>query len=440
MNNKSKDILLSFVIPFYNSETTLKNCINSILLQKKNSFVEIILINDGSTDKSLKIARKIKNKNNNISLYNNKKNLGVSISRNAGIKYANGQYIIFLDSDDQIISKSLDKIIREILKNKKISFIFFNKFISKIKNNFFLTHSNINKKYKKNSIIDLVIDFTKQVNIYGNIYNYILNRKFLLSKKIFFTSNINFAEDQEFVVKILCFGKKYKFIDDSFYLYNSGQGRLSSSMSSITTKSCLIVITNLAILKNKTKDPHKIKYIDTVITKILKQFVLRLLFLKKNNLLSISEYMKKNQNLLNKVEYYCYKQKKNLKKKITNYYEKLIDLRKKISEDMMRNLKLKKNCKIFTFCYNYQSLALANVLRTKKFNFQGHIDNNYLLLNKNKTSEKIISPKFLGNKNSNYKQGVVVIITNQSKKNIKSITEQLIRIGVPKKQILFQIF
>lgn len=440
MDNKGKDILLSFVIPFYNSEETLKNCINSILLQKQSKFVEIVLINDGSTDKSIKVIKKINSKNPNIILHSNKKNMGVSTSRNIGLKKAKGKFIIFLDSDDQITKNSLGKIIKIILQNKENSFIFFNKFTSRIKSNTYFNHSIVKIKNTNNNINKLLINFTKQKNIYGNIYNYILNKKFLLNKKILFSKNVNFAEDQEFVAKILCFCKKFKFINNSFYIYNSGYGRLSSSMSLTSTKSCLEVIFNLIKLKKRLKEKNKKKYINTIIVKIFKQFIPRLLFLKEKDLLIISKYLKKNKNLLNELDYYFGNKRVFFNKKISNYKKKLIDIRKIVSEDMIKNFKLNKNSKIFSFCYNYYSLAYAKILRNKKHIFLGHLDNNHLLLNKNKTNEKIISPKKLVKRNKKYKNSVVIIITNQFKKNIRNITDQLIKLGIPNKQILSKIF
>ena len=266
---------------------------NSILLQKQSKFVEIVLINDGSTDKSLKIIKKINIKNPNIILHSNKKNMGVSTSRNIGLKKAKGKFIIFLDSDDQIAKNSLGKIIKIILQNKDNNFIFFNKFTSRIKSNTYFNHSIIKMKNINNNTDKLIINFIKQKNIYGNIYNYILNKKFLLSKKILFSKNVNFAEDQEFVVKILCLCKKFKFINDSFYIYNSGYGMLSSSMSLASTKSCLEVIFNLIKFKKKLKEKNKKKYINTIIVKIFKQFIPRLLFHKEKDLQIISEYLKK---------------------------------------------------------------------------------------------------------------------------------------------------
>lgn len=92
---------LSVIIPVYNGEKTLKRCIESVLKQKDED-IEIIMINDGSTDASDNIVQEYKEKNPKIISYYQKKNTGVADTRNYGIKKAKGKYILFLDADDYL--------------------------------------------------------------------------------------------------------------------------------------------------------------------------------------------------------------------------------------------------------------------------------------------------------------------------------------------------
>ena len=92
------DRKVSIIIPIYNSEKTLDRCLNSVLLQT-HSNIEIILVDDGSTDQSLNICRTWAEKDDRITLIH-KENRGVSSARNAGLAAATGQYIMFCDSDD----------------------------------------------------------------------------------------------------------------------------------------------------------------------------------------------------------------------------------------------------------------------------------------------------------------------------------------------------
>ena len=94
------DKLLSVIIPVYNVEKTLERCVTSVINQTYTN-LEIILVNDGSTDNSLQICEKLKYKDSRIKVIN-KKNGGLSSARNAGLDIMTGQYVAFLDSDDYI--------------------------------------------------------------------------------------------------------------------------------------------------------------------------------------------------------------------------------------------------------------------------------------------------------------------------------------------------
>jgi len=104
---------VSIIVPVYNVELYLEECLYSIINQTFED-IEIILINDGSTDHSLEIMEKFAKKDNRIKIIS-QKNKGVSEARNAGILIASGDYILFVDSDDVILTNTI-----EILYNKII--------------------------------------------------------------------------------------------------------------------------------------------------------------------------------------------------------------------------------------------------------------------------------------------------------------------------------
>lgn len=107
--------LVSIIIPFYNRVSLVERAINSALIQTyKNK--EIILINDCSTE-SIERIKDIAKKNKDITLLSNKKNLGASYSRNVGVNFANGEFIAFLDSDDEWLSFKLDVQVNFMIKN-----------------------------------------------------------------------------------------------------------------------------------------------------------------------------------------------------------------------------------------------------------------------------------------------------------------------------------
>ena len=98
---------ISFIIPIYNSEKTLEVCIESIIKQKANYDIEIILINDGSTDGSEAICNKYSNMYKFVK-YFMYENQGVSIARNHGIQMATKNWICFVDSDDKLADNALE--------------------------------------------------------------------------------------------------------------------------------------------------------------------------------------------------------------------------------------------------------------------------------------------------------------------------------------------
>ena len=113
--------LVSIIIPFYNRIKQLELSLESVLNQTYKN-IEIILINDGSTESIARI-KKIHESHENINLIHNKENLGVSYSRNIGIDFAKGKYISFQDSDDEWLKNKIEIQI-EFMKKKNIKFLY----------------------------------------------------------------------------------------------------------------------------------------------------------------------------------------------------------------------------------------------------------------------------------------------------------------------------
>ncbi|SDL28405.1 Glycosyltransferase involved in cell wall bisynthesis [Clostridium cochlearium] len=107
--------LVSIIMPAYNCERYIEDAINSVIAQTYNSW-ELIVIDDGSKDNTVRIIEELSNKDYRIRFYKNEKNLGVSETRNRGISLAKGEWIAFLDSDDMWEDSKLEKQIK--LSNK----------------------------------------------------------------------------------------------------------------------------------------------------------------------------------------------------------------------------------------------------------------------------------------------------------------------------------
>lgn len=108
--------LISVIIPIHNNAKYLKKCLNSVVKQTYNN-LEIILVNDASTDNSAKIIREFAIKDDRIKVFTNEINQGVSMSRNIGLDNTNGKYVTFLDSDDWLPKLSIEKLVKAIEYN-----------------------------------------------------------------------------------------------------------------------------------------------------------------------------------------------------------------------------------------------------------------------------------------------------------------------------------
>ena len=201
--------LVSVIIPIYNTDKYLDKCLNSIINQTYKN-IEIILIDDGSTDNSLDICKKYEHVDNRIKLLSTE-NKGVSSARNLGIKYSTGEYIIFIDSDDFIELNMIESLYTNI-KNVDISICNY----YKVKNN---------KKTKNLSIkYDGIIDNNKffkylfEDNTYGGyLWNKLIRKNVL--EGCLFDEKINYMEDLIFLAQVSknCYKVYYK---SDLFLYN----------------------------------------------------------------------------------------------------------------------------------------------------------------------------------------------------------------------------
>lgn len=107
---------VSVIVPVYNVERYLERGLSSLINQTLKD-LEIIIINDGSTDKSLEICRHFEKVDSRIKLIN-KENEGVSIARNVGIQYASSDYIVFFDPDDELCCDMYEELYADIIKSK----------------------------------------------------------------------------------------------------------------------------------------------------------------------------------------------------------------------------------------------------------------------------------------------------------------------------------
>lgn len=114
---------ISLIIPVYNVEPYLQECLDSVIRQTLSD-IEIICVNDKSTDRSLDILQKSARQDQRIRIINNPENMGLSAARNIGLENANGKYIYFLDSDDMITDNAMERL-WNVAEDERTDIIFF---------------------------------------------------------------------------------------------------------------------------------------------------------------------------------------------------------------------------------------------------------------------------------------------------------------------------
>ena len=207
--------LVSIIIPIYNSEKFLRHSIESILSQTYKN-IEVLLIDDGSTDNSLEICNFFHKKDERVRVISIK-NQGVSNARNLGIKNSLGKYIMFCDSDDLYHKKYIQIIVRNLeLTNSELGVCQYYRFTERscIKE---LTVVDSSKQYSNQNEIYNLILFDDEIS--GYIWNKIFIRDIIVKNKLYFNPLIHEIEDLCFVIDYLKYVKKIIQIEEQLYFY-----------------------------------------------------------------------------------------------------------------------------------------------------------------------------------------------------------------------------
>ncbi|EGT3617650.1 glycosyltransferase, partial [Clostridium perfringens] len=196
---------VSIIIAAYNVEKYINRCIDSCLSQNYDD-LEIIVVNDGSTDNTEEILDKILDERVKVI---NKNNEGVSKAREVGFNISTGDYVLFVDADDWL-DKNLLLETKQYLETEKYDILMF----------------NYNFAYEDNRIIEnkLVLksnDFLLNVLTEPIPYLWMkfIRRDFIIKNKISMVKEINYAEDLAFSAKLAIYKPKVKYLDKKLYFY-----------------------------------------------------------------------------------------------------------------------------------------------------------------------------------------------------------------------------
>lgn len=217
-------IKLTVVVPAYNVEKYIHKCLSSLVNQTYKA-MEILVVNDGSDDRTETIIKEFEKKYKNLKLLN-KENGGLSSARNYGIKYAAGEYITFVDGDDYLDEITYEKVMLKLLADKSEMCIFSYKKIFKNK----IEKIELNKElYSKNF---LRRNFSKSDEASIIVCNKIFKRDIILQNKIYFENKAYF-EDTGFIFRYLYFVRKISIVTAPFYNYIQRKSSITKKLNEI---------------------------------------------------------------------------------------------------------------------------------------------------------------------------------------------------------------
>lgn len=293
--------LVSVIIPVYNVEKYLCRCLDSVIKQTYKN-LEIVLIDDGSTDNSGKICDQYKEKDNRIKVFHTE-NKGVSAARNLGIKNTYGKYIIFIDSDDFLDLNTFEEVLEENCNYDLIAFSYY-----KLSNNDKICYDNRKEKEtltKNETLIKIMDDRYFQ----GFTWNKIFKRNIIIENNLFFDENIRINEDLLFCIQFIENVNTIMYYSTPYYYYVQLNSSALHSKDINKFKTALKAYEEIEKIYIKNNVDMELFYINFFcLNLILKELLI----------------YKKDRNFLNEI-------RENLKKNIKIViFSKKIELKKKL--------------------------------------------------------------------------------------------------------------
>lgn len=206
-------MLISVIIPVYNAEKYIAKCLESVVRAKKKNDIEIVLINDGSTDSSLSVCEQFSQKYSFIRVFS-QKNEGPSLARNKGIEIAEGEFIVFVDADDYVEKDYLEELYNSIVNSE--SDLACCGYIDHSEYGIIeATNYSTDTLYKASNFLPFVLE-----KVGGVLWDKIFRKELIVKNGVLFNSTIRLSEDLLFVLEYLRYTNKVSIVKKHLYHYN----------------------------------------------------------------------------------------------------------------------------------------------------------------------------------------------------------------------------
>lgn len=213
-------IKYSIIIPVYGCEKYLETCVKSVLNQKGNQSFEVILVDDGSIDRSGEIVDELAKCYAQVRTIH-KENGGAASARNYGIREASGEYVLFIDSDDTVNEDLLNNV-SAILASQESELIIYGMSFDYYKNDKLVHQEKLSSSYCGSKTIEEILESFQTLfddNVFSSACNKVFRLEIIKKYDIKFSESMNLYEDFDFVIQYLTQTNKVYFIDIPLYHY-----------------------------------------------------------------------------------------------------------------------------------------------------------------------------------------------------------------------------
>lgn len=259
----TESVMISVILPVYNVEKYLRECLDSLLNQEYQNF-ELIAVNDGSTDNSLSILQEYQSKFDKFILVN-QKNKGLSEARNSGLRHVRGKYIYFLDSDDYILPETFKNLVNLAETNNLDLIKFDAKPFNEISGDFKMSDYDTSDILKENTLYNRE-EYAKLIRkkFMPPVWLYFIRSSVIMDNNLRFKKNI-LHEDELFTVQLLKECNRIMYDSNQYFQrrYRSNSimtNRLNSNLKSFESKIAIIAIFN-EMLESLDANSHFYKFV-----------------------------------------------------------------------------------------------------------------------------------------------------------------------------------
>lgn len=319
---------ISIIVPVYNvEESFFRKCIDSLINQTVAD-IEIILINDGSTNNSPQLCDQYAKKDSRIKVFH-QENQGVSVARNKGISEATGEWITFVDPDDWVELDMCEKLINN-LKDGNYDILVFSYFevyenrINKILWGKQKSYDLAQNEYEilQNNILSYNKNFMP--SYFGAVWGNLYRRKFIIDNGISFIPGLTKAQDAVFNLYALEYAKKIKYLNEAMYYYRHNESSVCYKYNPNIDEPLIRLLNSIKEFIDVSGKNTSEVFISAYYQKVLVTLIenLKLNYFHQNNKIKNSVNKQNLNNLILKYPYYS--MLNNIDFKTLSYKKKLI--------------------------------------------------------------------------------------------------------------------